>query len=123
MKKYTPAGLTASILIAASAVKDLWVAVMVSFRRSPGSEHGVGVMFDVGCSRITSSFSNVAFLLFSLLFAYVSHHICIVAAATSPLYPFLSHQALLVLITMVMGLLSPRGSQIIQQQLQVQVIR
>ena len=27
---------------------------MVSFRRSPGSEHGVGVMFDVGCSRITS---------------------------------------------------------------------
>ena len=27
---------------------------MVSFRRSPGSEHGVGVMLDVGCSRITS---------------------------------------------------------------------
>ena len=26
-------------------------------------------------------------LLFSLLFAYVSHHICLVAAATSPLYP------------------------------------
>ena len=28
-------------------------------------------------------------LLFSLLFAYASHHICLVAAATSPLYPFL----------------------------------
>ena len=28
-------------------------------------------------------------LLFSLLFAYVSHHICLVAAAASPLYPFL----------------------------------
>ena len=40
---------------------------------------------------ITSSFSTVALLLFSLLFAYVSHHICLVAAATSPLYPFLSH--------------------------------
>ena len=30
-------------------------------------------------------------LLFSLLFAYVSHHTCLVAAATSPLYPFLTH--------------------------------
>src|SRR3954468_12133028 len=30
------------------------VTVMVSSRRSPGSEHGVGVMSDVGCSRITS---------------------------------------------------------------------
>ena len=27
---------------------------MVSFRRSLGSEHGVGVMLDVGCYRITS---------------------------------------------------------------------
>ena len=27
---------------------------MVSFRRCPGSEHSVGVMLDVGCSRITS---------------------------------------------------------------------
>ena len=26
-------------------------------------------------------------LLFSLLFVYVSHHICLVAAAASPLYP------------------------------------
>ena len=51
-------------------------------------------------------------LLFSLSFAYVSHHICLVAAAASPLYPFLSLLALLVLIPMVMGLLSPRGSQI-----------
>ena len=61
---------------------------------------------------ITSSFSTVPLLLFSLLFAYVSHHICLVAAAASPLYPFLSLLALLVLIPMVMGLLSPRGSQI-----------
>ena len=28
--------------------------------------------------------------LFSLLFVYVSHHICLVAAPASPLYPFLS---------------------------------
>ena len=27
-------------------------------------------------------------LLFSLSFAYVSHHICLVATAASPLYPF-----------------------------------
>ena len=61
---------------------------------------------------IIASFMTVPFALFSLLFAYVSHHTCLVAAATSPLYPFLSHLALLVLIPMVMGLLSPRGSQI-----------
>ena len=36
-----------------------------------------------------ASFTTVPFALFSLLFAYVSHHICLVAAATSPLYPFL----------------------------------
>ena len=30
---------------------------------------------------------TVPLALFSLLFAYVSHHICLVAAATSPLYP------------------------------------
>ena len=33
---------------------------------------------------ITSSFTTVALLLFSLLFAYVSHHICLVLAATPP---------------------------------------
>ena len=38
---------------------------------------------------ITSSFSTVALLLFSLLFAYVSHHICLVFAAAPPHYPFL----------------------------------
>ena len=48
--------------------------MMASSRRSPGSGHAVGVMF-----------AQVA--LFSILFAYVSHHICLVAAATSPLYP------------------------------------
>ena len=34
---------------------------------------------------IIASFTAVPFALFSLLFAYVSHHICLVAAATSPL--------------------------------------
>ena len=38
---------------------------------------------------IIASFTTVPLLLFSLLFAYVSHHTCLVAAATSPLYPFL----------------------------------
>ena len=61
---------------------------------------------------IIASFTTVPLALFSLLFALVSHHICLVTAATSPLYPFLSHYALLVLIPMVMGLLSPRVSQI-----------
>ena len=37
----------------------------------------------------TSSFSTVPLLLFSLLFAYVSHHICLVLAATPPHYHFL----------------------------------
>ena len=34
---------------------------------------------------IIASFTTVPFALFSLSFAYVSHHICLVAAATSPL--------------------------------------
>ena len=38
---------------------------------------------------IIASFTTVPLALFSLLFAYVSHHICLVAAAASPLYPFL----------------------------------
>ena len=42
---------------------------------------------------IIASFTTVLLLLFSLLFAYVSHHICLVAAATSPLYPFLTHES------------------------------
>ena len=35
---------------------------------------------------ITSRFSTFALLLFSLLFAYVSHHICLVLAAAPPYY-------------------------------------
>ena len=66
---------------------------MVSFRRSPGSEHGLGVMIVRKQFQdhflITSSFSTVPLLLFSLLFAYVSHHICLVLAATPPHYHFL----------------------------------
>ena len=38
---------------------------------------------------ITSSFATVALLLFSLLFAYVSHHNCLVLAAAPPHYPIL----------------------------------
>ena len=44
---------------------------------------------NVSSFRITSSFTTVALLLFSLLFAYVSHHICLVLAATPPHYHFL----------------------------------
>ena len=36
---------------------------------------------------IIASFTTVPFALFSLLFAYVSHHICLVVVATLPLYP------------------------------------
>ena len=36
---------------------------------------------------IIAGFTTVPLLLFSLLFAYVSHHICLLAATTSPLYP------------------------------------
>ena len=36
---------------------------------------------------IIASFTTVPLALFSLLFVYVSHHICLVAAATSPLLP------------------------------------
>ena len=63
---------------------------MVSFRRSPGSEHGFGLCLNVSSFRITS-WSLLAsrpfrMLLFSLLFAYVSHHICLALAATPPHY-------------------------------------
>ena len=51
---------------------------MVSSRQGPGSEQTVGVMLDVGClgSLLDHTFLNVLCLLFSLSFAYVSHHIC-----------------------------------------------
>ena len=66
---------------------------MVSFRRSPGSEHGLGVMIVRKQFQdhflITSSFTTIPLLLFSLIFAYVSHHICLVLAATPPHYHFL----------------------------------
>ena len=66
------------------------VAVMVAFRRSPGSEHCLGVMIVRKQFQdhflITSSFTTVPLLLFSLLFAYVSHHIFLVLAATPPHY-------------------------------------
>ena len=56
--------------------------------------------------------TTVPFALFSLLFAYVSHHICLVAAATSPLYPFLPI-SLNSLDREGVRLLSPRDSQIL----------
>ena len=55
--------------------------------------------------------ASVPLLLFSLLFAYVSHHICLVAAATSPPYPFLPI-SLNSLDREGVRLLSPRDSQI-----------
>ena len=98
---------------------------MVSFRRSPGSEHGSCVMFDVSRVQdhflIIASFTTVSVLLFSLLFAYVSHHICLVAAATSPPYPFLP-MSLNILDLAGVRLLSPRDSQILPKQLQVPTI-
>ena len=60
---------------------------------------------------IIASFTTVPLLLFSLSFAYVSHHICIVAAATSPPYPFLP-LSLNSLDLAGVRLLSPRDSQI-----------
>ena len=39
---------------------------------------------------IISSFATVVLLLFSLLFAYVSHHICLVLAAAPPHFHFLA---------------------------------
>ena len=40
---------------------------------------------------IITRFTTVPLFLLSLSFAYVSHHICLVAATASPLYPFLSY--------------------------------
>ena len=64
---------------------------------------------------------TVALLLFSLLFAYVSHHICLVLAAAPPHYPFLP-LSLNSLDLAGVRLLSPRGSQILPKQLQVPMI-
>ena len=61
---------------------------------------------------ITSSFSTVALLLFSLLFAYVSHHICLVLAAAPPHYPILPI-SLNSLDLAGVRLPSPRDSQIL----------
>ena len=97
---------------------------MVSFRRSPGSEHGFWVMFDVSRSSgslLDHCFTTVPLALSSLLFVYVSHHICLVAAATSPPYPFLPI-SLNSLDLAGVRLLSPRDSQILPKQLQVLTI-
>ena len=67
---------------------------------------------------ITSSFSTDALLLFSLSFAYVSHHICLVLAAALPHYPILP-TSLNSLDLAGVRLLSPRDSQILPKQLQV----
>ena len=60
---------------------------------------------------IIASFTTVPLLLFSLLFAYVRHHICLVLAAAPPHYPFLPI-SLNSLDLAGVRLLSPRGSQI-----------
>ena len=65
--------------------------------------------------------TTVAFLLFSLLFAYVSHHICLVLAAAPPHYLILPI-SLNSLDLAGVRLLSPRDSQILPKQLQVPTI-
>ena len=65
---------------------------------------------------ITSSFTPVALLLFSLLFAYVSHHICLVLAAAPPHYPILPISLNSFDLAGV-RLLSPRDSRIQPKQL------
>ena len=70
---------------------------------------------------ITFSFSTAALLLFSLLFAYVSHHICLVLAAAPPHYLILPI-SLNSLDLAGVRLLSPRDSQILPKQLQVPTI-
>ena len=94
---------------------------MVSFRRSPESEHSLVLCLNVSSFRITSSFTTVALLLFSLLFAYVSHHICLVLVAAPPHYPILPISLNSLDLTGV-RLLSPRVSQILPKQLQVPTI-
>ena len=69
----------------------------------------------------TSSFSTVALLLLSLLFAYVSHHICLVLAAAPPYYLFLPI-SLNSLDLAGVRLLSPRDSLDTSKQLQVPTI-
>ena len=95
---------------------------MVSSRRSPGSEHGLGVMIVRKQFQdhflITSSFTTVTLLLFSLLFAYVSHHICLVLAAAPPHYLLLPI-SLNSLDLAGVRLLSPRDLQILPKQMQV----
>ena len=61
---------------------------------------------------ITSSFSTVVLLLFSLRFVYVSHHICLVLAVAPPHYPILP-VGLNSLDLAGVRLLSPRDSQIL----------
>ena len=70
---------------------------------------------------IIASFTTVPLLLFSLLFAYVSHHICLVLAAASPLY-LIFPISLNSLDLAGVRLLSPRDSQILPKQLQVPMI-
>ena len=81
----------------------------------------LGLCMNVSTFRITSSFSTVALLLFSLLFAYVSHHICLVLVAAPPHYLLLPIR-LNSLDLAGVRLLSPRDSQILPKQLQVPMI-
>ena len=85
---------------------------MVSSRRSPGSEQGVGVMFDVGClgSLLDHTFSNVLCLLFSLSFAYVLATIYASRLLQLHLIPFTLPISLNSLDREGVRLLSPRDS-------------
>ena len=72
----------------------------------------LGLCLNVSSFRITSSFSAVTLLLFSLSLAYVSHHICLVLAAAPPHYLSLPI-SLNGLDLAGVRLLSPRDSQIL----------
>ena len=70
---------------------------------------------------IIASFMTVPFALFSLLFAYVSHHICLVLDAAPPHY-LIGPISLNSLDLTGVRLPSPRDSQILPKQLQVPMI-
>ena len=100
----------------------VWVTVTVSFHFEKRTRWGyVWLVGSSGSLAITTSCDRLRRCSSYSCTRKLATILCLAAAATSPLYLFHTHKALLVLIPMVMGLLSPRGSQILQQQLQVQV--
>ena len=107
-----------------SEVKNttVWVTVTVSFHFEKRTRWGyVWLICSSGSLAITTSCDRLRRCSSYSCNRKLATILCLAAAATSPPYLFLTHKALLVLLPMVMGLLSPRGSLILQQHLQVQV--